>query len=155
MWSVISGLLVRIAALRWLFKLGGLGLLVPIAFLLKVIGLPILAILSVIALPMLVILFILGLPIFLVLIVGGMLMGLLGVVLTIGIAAIKIGLFVVLPIWLVWKLMSKLFGRGCKRRGTGDTGNDTSNGTSTSDTSDTTDSSTDSASGPTTGFDPA
>ncbi|MDB4873836.1 MAG: hypothetical protein JWM41_282 [Gemmatimonadetes bacterium] len=150
MWSVISGLLVRIAALRWLFKLGGLGLLVPIAFLLKVVGLPLLAILSVLALPVLVLLFLFGLPIFMVLIVGGMLMGLLGVVLAVGIVAIKIGLFVVLPIWLVWKLTSRVFRWGCKRRGTG---TDTSS-TDTS-SSDTTDSSTDSSSGPATGFEPA
>jgi hypothetical protein len=120
MWSMITGLLVRIAALRWLFKLGGLGLLVPIAFLLKVVGLPILAVLSVIALPLLVLLFIFGLPVFMVFIVGSMLMGLLGVVLTIGIAALKIGLFVVLPIWLVWTLGRKLV-CAMRRKGGDDT----------------------------------
>lgn len=114
MWSMLSGLLLRIAALRWLFKLGGLGLLIPIAFVLKMIGLPLLMVLCVLALPILALLFIFGLPIFLVLIVGGMLMGLLGVVLSIGMAALKIGLFVVLPIWLVWALASKLFGRSRK-----------------------------------------
>jgi ABC-type lipoprotein release transport system permease subunit len=66
------------------------------------------------AIPVLVLLFIFGLPIFLVFIVGSMLMGLLGVVLSIGIAALKIGLFVVLPIWLVWALVSKIFCRSRK-----------------------------------------
>ena len=44
MWSAIRWLVLRFAALRWLFKLGGLGLLLPIALLLKTIGLPLLAI---------------------------------------------------------------------------------------------------------------
>jgi len=112
MWSMLSRLLLRIAALRWLFKLGGLGLLLPIAFVLKMIGLPLLMVLGVLAIPVLILLFVFGLPIFLVLIVGSMLMGLLGFVLTIGVAALKIGLFVVLPIWLVWAL----FGKVCSRR---------------------------------------
>ena len=34
MLSFISRLVLRIAAIRWVFKLGGLGLLVPIALLL-------------------------------------------------------------------------------------------------------------------------
>jgi hypothetical protein len=126
MWSVISRLLLRVAALRWLFKLGGLGLLLPIAFLLKMVGLPLLGVLSVLAVPVLILLFVFGLPIFLVLMVGGMLMGLLGLALTIGIAALKIGLFVVLPIWLVWMLVSRIFcrSRGCssKPRDRGDDG---------------------------------
>ena len=108
MWSAIRWLVLRIAAIRWLFKLGGLAFLLPLALLLKTIGLPLLAVLSVLALPILILLFLFGLPIFLVFIVGGMLMGLIGVVLTIGIAALKIGLFIVLPIWLLWKVGSKL-----------------------------------------------
>ncbi len=127
MWSVISRLLLRVAALRWLFKLGGLGLLLPIAFLLKTVGLPLLGVLGVLAVPVLILLFIFGLPIFLVLMVGGMLMALLGVALTVGIAALKLGLFVVLPMWLVWMLVSKIScrSRGCgKHRDHGDHGDD-------------------------------
>lgn len=112
MWAMISSVLLRIAALRWLFKLGGLGLLVPIAFLLKMIGLPVLLVLAVIAIPMLMLLFVFGLPIFLVLIVGGMAVGLLGVVLTIGVVALKAAIFIVLPVWAIWKLASMLFRRG-------------------------------------------
>ncbi len=127
MWSMISRLLLRLAALRWIMKLGGLGLLVPLAFLLKMIGLPILAILSVIAFPLLILLFVIGLPVFLVMIAGAMLMALLGMVLSIGMAAVKIGVFVVLPIWLMWTLVRWLFKRdggggscrpwSCKRDG--------------------------------------
>ena len=109
---MITGLMLRLAALRWFLKLGGLGLLLPVAFLLKVIGVPILAVLSVLALPLLILLFVIGLPVFLVLIVGSMLMGLLGMALTIGVAALKFGLFVVLPILLLVKILSWLFRRG-------------------------------------------
>jgi hypothetical protein len=112
MWSAIRWLVLRVVAARWLFKLSGLALLIPIAMLLKTIGLPLLGVLSVLAFPILILLFLFGLPIFLVLLVGGLFMGMLGMVLTLGLAAIKIGLFIVLPAWLVWTLFSKVFRRG-------------------------------------------
>jgi hypothetical protein len=112
MWSAIQWLVVRVAAIRWFFKLGWLGLLIPIVLVLKTIGLPILAVLSIVALPLLFLLVLFGLPIFLVLIFGGLVMGFLGMVLTLGVAALKIGLFVVLPAWLLWKLACAIFGRG-------------------------------------------
>ena len=121
MWAAIRWLVLRLAAIRWFFKLGWLALLLPIALVLKVIGLPLLGVLSIVALPVLVLLFLFGLPLFLVLIAGGALMGLVGMVLTIGFAVLKIGLFVVLPIWLLWKLAGKLFGWGFRR---GDGGTD-------------------------------
>ena len=117
MWSAIRWLVLRVAAIRWLFKLGWLGALIPVALLLKSIGLPLLAILAVVAIPLLILLFLFGLPIFLVLIFGGVFMGLLSFALMIGIAAIKFGLFVVLPLWLIWKLCAKLWHWGCKRGG--------------------------------------
>ena len=117
MWSAIRWLVLRIAAIRWLFKLGGLAFLLPIALLLKTIGLPLLAVLAVLALPILIILLLFGLPLFLVFIFASMLMGLIGMVLTIGVAAIKIGLFIVLPIWLVWKLGGKFSSWVSNRRG--------------------------------------
>ena len=152
MWSAIRWLVLRIAAIRWLFKLGGLAFLLPIAFLLKTIGLPLLGILSVLAIPVLILLFLFGLPVFLVFIFGSMLMGLIGMVLTIGLAAVKIGLFVVLPLWLMWTVGSKISGWVFKRGG-GDDANSKS----------TTPPSPDTPPGPTTGpisdpadgFDPA
>ena len=117
MWSAIRWIVLRLIALRWFFKLGWLGLLVPIAMILKVIGLPLLAVLSVIALPLLALLFLFGLPIFLVLAVGGLIMGALAFLLVIGVAALKFALFVVLPIWLVWMISSKLLSVVCRRRG--------------------------------------
>jgi hypothetical protein len=117
MWSAIRWLVLRLVAARWLFKLGGLAFLVPLALLLKTIGLPLLGVLGVLAFPILVLLFLFGLPIFLVLLFGGLFIGMLGMVLTLGVAAIKIGLFIVLPAWLVWKLFTKVFRRGGDSRG--------------------------------------
>jgi len=112
MWSAIRWLVLRLAAVRWLFKLGGLAFFIPIVMLLKAIGLPVLMVLSIVAIPVLFVLFLFGLPIFLVLMAGGAIMGLLSLVVTIGIAALKIGIFVVLPIWLIFKLFSWIFRRG-------------------------------------------
>src|SRR5262245_22990932 len=116
MWSAIQWLVVRIAAIRWLFKLGWLGALIPIVMLLKAIGLPVLIVLAIVAIPALVLLLLFGLPIFLVLLLGGLLIGFLGFVLTIGVAAIKFAIFVVLPIWLFWKLGSTVCRWVFKRR---------------------------------------
>lgn len=117
MWSAIRWLALRLVALRWFFKLGWFALLFPIAMLLKVIGLPLLAVLSIVALPVLFLLLLFGLPIFLVVIFSGIVMGAIGFVLTIGIAAIKLGLFIVLPAWLIWMLVSKLCSRRSPRPG--------------------------------------
>jgi len=122
MWSAIRWLVLRLAALRWIFKLGGLGFLIPIALLLKTIGLPVLMVLAVLALPILLLLFLFGLPIFLVLLAGGAIMGLVGMVLTIGIVALKIGIFIVLPIWLCVKVVKWISCGFKKRRGDSDTG---------------------------------
>lgn len=103
--GTIASLAVRLAAIRWAFKtIFGLGLLIPFAFILKLVGLPILAVLGVLAMPVLFVLFLFGLPIFLVLIVGGVLLAGLFFMLTLGMFALKVFLFVVLPVWVVWKL---------------------------------------------------
>lgn len=103
--GTITALVVRLAAIRWALKtLVGLGVLVPLAMILKVIGLPVLAVLSVLAMPVLFVLFLFGLPIFLVLLVGGLLLGGLAFLLTIGMFAFKIFIFVILPIWVIWTI---------------------------------------------------
>src|SRR5215475_3198539 len=117
MWAAIRWLVVRIAMIRWLFKLGWLGLLIPIVLFLKTIGVPILAVLSIVAIPVFFLLLLFGLPIILVAVLGSMLMGFLGLVLTLGVVALKIGLFVVLPIWLMWTLATKAYHWSCKRDG--------------------------------------
>ena len=107
--GTITALVVRLAAIRWAFKtLLGLGVLVPLAFILKVVGLPVLAVLSVLAMPVLFVLFLFGLPIFLVLIVGAVLLAGVFFMLSLGMVALKIFLFVVLPIWLIWKVTAWL-----------------------------------------------
>jgi hypothetical protein len=151
MWSAIRWLVLRLVAARWLFKLGGLAFLVPLALLLKTIGLPILGVLGVLAFPILVLLFLFGLPIFLVLLFGSLFIGMLGMVLTLGVAAIKIGLFIVLPAWLVWKLFTKVFRRGGDSRG-GANGDSTKTDTA-SDAS--TNPSSSAAADPIDGIDPA
>ena len=110
MLGTITALVVRLAAIRWAIKtLVGVGVLVPVAMILKVVGLPVLAVLGVLAMPILFVLFLFGLPIFLVLIVGAMLMAGLFFMLTLGMIALKVFLFVVLPIWLIWKVAGWLF----------------------------------------------
>jgi len=121
MWSAIRWLVLRLAAVRWLFKLGGLAFFIPIVMLLKAIGLPVLMVLSIVAIPLIILLFLFGLPIFLVLMAGGAIMGFLSLIVTIGIAALKIGIFVVLPIWLTFKLFSWIFRRGKGGGSAGDT----------------------------------
>jgi len=109
MWSLIKWLAMRLAVVRWIFKVLGLVAFLPIAFLLKAVGLPLLIVLAVLALPVLFLLFLFGLPIFLVLLVGGLAMGALFVALSIGMLALKFAIFVVLPIWLTYKLVVWLF----------------------------------------------
>jgi hypothetical protein len=109
MWSLLKWLAMRLAIVRWIVKILGLAAFLPIALLLKAVGLPILIVLAVLALPVLFLLFLFGLPIFLVLLVGGIAMSALFAALSLGMVALKVGIFVVLPIWLGWKLMSWLF----------------------------------------------
>ena len=133
MLSVLKWLVVRLAAVRWIIKtLASLGILLPLAWLFKVIGLPILGVLGILALPVLFVLFIFGLPIFMVLLVGGGVLGLLFALLSLGILALKIGVMVVLPIFLIYKLFSWIFGR--PRRNGDSSGGAGTSGSSTSGT---------------------
>ena len=110
MLALLKWLVIRLAAVRWVLKaFGGLAFLLPVAFLLKVIGLPIVAVLSVLALPVFFMLFVFGLPIILVLLGGGLVMAVLFAVLTLGLIALKVFIFIVVPAWLVWKLVSWAF----------------------------------------------
>jgi len=113
MWSLLKWLAMRLAIVRWIVKILGMLAFLPIAFLLKILGLPILIVLAVLALPVLFLLFLFGLPIFLVFLVGGLAMGVLFAALSFGLLALKFAIFVVLPVWLLWKLASWMFrGRG-------------------------------------------
>jgi hypothetical protein len=113
MWSLIKWLAMRLAIVRWIVKVLGLLAFLPIAFLLKAVGLPLLIVLAVLALPVLFLLFLFGLPIFLVFLAGAVVMGVLFIALSVGVLALKVAVFVVLPAWLLWKLVSWPF-RGRK-----------------------------------------
>lgn len=110
MWSMLKWLVTRLAVVRWLFKgIGGLALLVPITLLLRMIGLPVAIVLGALSLPVLAMLFLFGLPLFLVLLIGGGVLAFLFTLLTFGLFALKIAVVVVLPVVLVWKLLSWIF----------------------------------------------
>lgn len=110
MWLLLKGLALRFVIGR---TVGGmfaalLFVLVPLAGVLKVVGLPLLAVLGVLGAPVFLLLGVIGLPILFVLAFGGLLLMLVGIVLTVGLFAIKILLPIVLIVWLVrW-----IFGRG-------------------------------------------
>jgi hypothetical protein len=94
--------------------------LIPAALVLALIGLPVLIVLGILALPVLVVLFVVGLPIFLVLLVVGavigVLFGVLGAFVGLTAAAIKLVVFLALPIAFVgWLLMRLIGGRGGRR----------------------------------------
>ena len=76
-------------------------LLVPVAAMLKFIGLPLLMVLGLLGAPIFLILSTIGLPVMLVLGIGGALIVVMGLFLTLGILAIKIVLPIVLIVWFV------------------------------------------------------
>lgn len=102
MWTLLKALLTKWALFRILLKsLGSLAWLLPLAFLLKAIGLPILMLLAVLALPLLVILFVLGLPIILVVVIGGFLLSVTMWIVSIGLFALKIAIPIILVYWII------------------------------------------------------
>ena len=115
LWSLLKWIAMRLAIVRWLFKILGLLSFLPIAFLLKAIGIPILIVLAILAVPVLFVLFLFGLPLFLVLLAGGLVMGTLFSALAFGVLALKFAVFVVLPMWLLWRLFTWMFRRAPRR----------------------------------------
>ena len=109
MWTVIKAVALRFAIGR---TLGGMLatlflLMVPIAGVLKVVGLPILIVLGIVGAPLFLLLAAIGLPILVVVGFGAILLLLVGGLLTLGLIALKIALPIILIVWLVkW-----IFGR--------------------------------------------
>ena len=102
MWSLITSLLAKWALLKLLLKtLGSLGWLLPIAFILKFVGIPVLVVLAILALPVFIVLAIVGLPIMFVIVAGIMLLVGFFFLLSIGILALKIIIPILLVYWLV------------------------------------------------------
>ncbi len=102
MWAMLKTLLIQgILAKTALRSLGWLAWLLPVGFLLKWVGLPLLIVLLVLAAPVLLLLAVIGLPLFVVFLFGGALLSLVGVLLTVGVALLKIAIPVALVFLVV------------------------------------------------------
>lgn len=113
MWTLLKSLLVKFALVRWILgSLGSLGVLLPVALFLLKFGWPLLLVLGVLAVPLLIFLAIIGLPIIAVLAVGGLVLGAVAMLLPVALVVFKVFLFVVLPIWALFKVAGWVFGRG-------------------------------------------
>jgi hypothetical protein len=116
MWLMLKGLALRFVVGR---TVGGtlatlFAVLLPIGGILKFIGLPLLLVLGVLGAPLFLLLAVIGLPVLFVLGIGGAILLFLGVLLTVGLIAIKILLPIILIVWLVrW-----IFARNKPRPGT-------------------------------------
>ena len=106
MWVVLKSLLAKWAILKLVLKaFGSLGWLLPLAFILKALGLPFLIMLAVLALPLLLVLAVIGLPVLLVVLVGGSLVTVTMWIVSIGVVALKLAIPLVLAYWvLTWML---------------------------------------------------
>lgn len=106
MWALLKSLLAKWAFFKVLLKaLGSLAWLIPIAFLLKAIGIPLLLLLLILGAPILIVLAVIGLPLLFVLIIGGFLISALFAILAIGVTALKIAIPIIIVVWIVnWLL---------------------------------------------------
>jgi hypothetical protein len=112
MWLLLKGLALRFVIGR---TVGGmlatlLVVLLPLAGVLKFVGVPLLIVLGVLGAPVFLLLGVIGLPILFVLAFGGILLLLVGVLLTVGVFAIKILLPIVLIVWFVRWIFGKTKG---------------------------------------------
>jgi hypothetical protein len=114
MWSIIKAILMKFGVLRGLFAvLGSLAAILPIALaLLKLVGWPLLLVMAVVGLPLLLVLAVLGFPLIAVLAIGGVVLATVFATITFGIIALKVFLFVVLPVWIAWRVAKWAFGWG-------------------------------------------
>lgn len=102
MWLLLKGIALRFAIGR---TVGGMLatlflVLLPVAGVLKFVGLPLLLVLGTLGAPLFLLLAAIGLPVLIVIGIGGTLLVALGVLLTLGVLAIKILLPIVLIVWL-------------------------------------------------------
>jgi hypothetical protein len=120
MWSIVKAILMKFGVLRGLIAvLGSLAAVLPIALaLIKFLGWPVLLVMLVLGLPLLLVLLVLGFPVIAVLGIAGVVLGVLFAVITMGIIALKFFLFVVLPVWIAWRVAKWAFGRGGGERRT-------------------------------------
>ncbi len=109
MWNLLKSILLKWAFLKALLRvLGSLGWLIPVAFVLKLIGVPLLILLAIIGIPLLIVLAIVGLPVILVVVFGGGLLAFIMWLLTMGLFALKLALPIIAIVWVVrWFLRPK------------------------------------------------
>lgn len=101
MWMLIKAILAKIALLRVILQaLRSLGWLLPLALLLKAIGLPLLVLVLLLAVPLVLFLIAIGLPMMLLVLVGGLLLVLTMWLVSFGFFLLKIAIPVVLVYWL-------------------------------------------------------
>jgi hypothetical protein len=101
-----------------LLSILALFVLLPAAGLLSIAALPIFVVLGVVAIPVLGLLLLVGLPILAVVLLAvvaiGITFGLLGAVVGLGVAALKIAFFIALPVFVISWLVGKATDRGKK-----------------------------------------
>jgi hypothetical protein len=114
MWSIVKAILMKFGVLRGLFAvLGSLAAVLPIALaLIKLVGWPLVIVMFILGLPLLLVLAMLGFPLIAVLGIAGTVLGVVFAVITFGIIALKVFLFVVLPVWIAWRVAKWGFGWG-------------------------------------------
>lgn len=113
--GTVASLFVKVLFLRALLTLlGSVLVVIPLGLLmLKFLALPLLAVLALLGFPLLILVALLGFPFFIVFAIAGVALALLAAVVTFGFIALKLFLFVVLPVWLVYRLTRWLVrGRG-------------------------------------------
>lgn len=102
MWAFVQSLLAKWALLRLVItSLGSLAWLVPLAFVLKAVGLPMLLLLALLAVPVFLVLALVGVPLMLTIIIGILLLAGLFFMLSLGIAVLKIAIPIILIVWAV------------------------------------------------------
>lgn len=102
MWVLLKSLLAKWAIVKLVLKaFGSLGWLLPLAFVLKALGLPFLIMLAVLALPLLLVLALIGLPLLLVVVLGGAMVSFTLWIVSIGVVALKIAIPLLLIFWLL------------------------------------------------------
>jgi hypothetical protein len=109
MWALLKSLVAKWAFFKVLLKaLGSLAWLIPVAFVLKAVGIPALMLLLILGAPILIVLAVVGLPVLFVLIIGGFLISALFAILAIGVTALKFALPIIFVVWIVnWFIKSR------------------------------------------------
>lgn len=120
--GLLTSLLVKVAFLRALLTLvASVLVVVPLGLgLLKLLALPLLAVLGILALPLLFVVALVGFPMFIVFAIAGVALAMLAAVATFGVVALKLFLFVVLPVWLLYRGVRWMV-RGARHREQGTT----------------------------------